>query len=225
MSIPVVSLEGSKSAWGHDKVCSREERNYRRLGLGHRHMKLCNTAEFMSGASSQECENTTEGGNRHGKKAMSWEMEGEEWSEKQIKNSVLRKKMGKNKSQAITNLILNHFVNLLSLKTLHFDTSSDSLVTTGSYITSIMEPWSRAQEGMSWGTFLTSFRAGGQKTSITVLVVGQTGAMPPQSSSPARPPLHQPSGDLMGTCPDPPTPANRPGNPLGERPPPPPAGD
>lgn len=45
--------------------------NYRRLGLGHRHMKLCNTTECMSGGGSQECENTTEGGNRHGNKVMS----------------------------------------------------------------------------------------------------------------------------------------------------------
>lgn len=52
-------------------MCIREEINYRKLGLGYRQVKLCNIAEFMSGASSQECENTTEGGNRHGKKAMS----------------------------------------------------------------------------------------------------------------------------------------------------------
>lgn len=46
----------------------------------------------------------------------------EEWSGKHIKNSVLKKKMKKNKSQTSTNLILNNFVNLLSLKTSHCDT-------------------------------------------------------------------------------------------------------
>lgn len=48
-----------------------------------------------------------------------------------MKNSVLRKKMRKNESQTSPNLILNHFVNLLSLKTSHSDTCSDSLVITG----------------------------------------------------------------------------------------------
>lgn len=52
-------------------MCPREEINPRRLGLGHRQVKLCNTAKLMSGASSQECENTTEGGNNHEKKVMS----------------------------------------------------------------------------------------------------------------------------------------------------------
>lgn len=59
---------------------------------------------------------------------------------------MLRKKIRKNKPQTNTHLILNNFVNLLSLKTSHSDTPSDSLVITGGYITSTTEPCSCVQE-------------------------------------------------------------------------------
>lgn len=71
--------------WGDGKVCTGEEGDHRRPGLGHRQEKLSDKAEFTRGADSQGCGNTTEGRNRHGKKESSWENEGEEWSETQMK--------------------------------------------------------------------------------------------------------------------------------------------
>lgn len=52
-------------------MCPGEETDHRRPGLGHRQVKLSNKTEGMRGAGSQGCGNTTEGGNRHGKKESS----------------------------------------------------------------------------------------------------------------------------------------------------------
>lgn len=56
----------------------------------------------------------------------------EKWKKNDLRHKwkiqLLGKKMRKNKPQTNTILILNHFVNLLSLKTSHSDTCSNSLV-------------------------------------------------------------------------------------------------